>query len=363
MGRKFYRAIRDLAEKLGCHPQDLLAVLYLESQCNPHAFNKLTSAAGLLQFQPATLKAIGFNGGPFAFQNLSAWEQVPYISNYLTGVAKYYGPLTDITRLYRAVFFPISLTYGDDEGTAIMVSGGSAYAGNKGLDLDADGVISVKDIRTKFDIITAQTDFDKLVGEMMFEGVVYAPDVIAEVALRYVDVGNTLDSARYLDVMGSPANGPELVRYLMAGPSTCALFACGVWRLAGVEHGILSSPYRIGRAVSDVVEIARAHDAWHPSPTEFLKKGDVVLVADPEHVIVCISDAREQNSTSFEIDTVEGGQPGPNGGSAFVRRFARGLEIRDGRMWTRGVRPRSVRGRADACAMLPTGAYPSLVPT
>lgn len=350
MGRKFYRALRDLAAKLGCHPHDLLAVIYLESACKPAAFNKTTSAVGLIQFLPATLKAVGYHQGPYEFQKLSAWEQMPYIEKYFAGVVKAYGPLTDVTRLYRAVLYPLSLSYGDTDGVAIFVSSEQAYQYNKGLDLDADGVVSVHDIKRKFDIITAQTDFDKFLTEMMFESPVSAPDVIAEVALRYVDIGSQLDIDRYLEVMAGPGDDDSTRRYLLSGPSTCALFARGVWRIAGVESGILTAKYRIGHAVSDVVEIAKAHNAWRPYPTQFLQKGDVILVTAPEHIAVCVSDPREMSPTSFEIDTVEGGQA-PN--SSYVRRFSRGLEIRDGKMYTRGTSPRVVVGRADACALLP----------
>ena len=45
--------------------------------------------------------------------------------------------------------------------------------------------------------------------------------------------------------------------------SSCALFARALWRLAGSAHPILAAPYRVGHAVSDVIEIARDRAAWH----------------------------------------------------------------------------------------------------
>lgn len=343
MGRKFYRGLKALAAKLGCQPQDLLAVIYLESACKPAALNKTTSAVGLIQFLPSTLRGLGYTAGVYQFQTLSAWEQLPWIERYLVGVSNAYGPLTDAIRLYLAVLYPAALS---NPSRVVFAAGSIEYQQNRGLDLDADGMITVDDIARKFEIITAQTDFDSLVGEMMFENPVYAPDVIAEIALRYIDVGAGLDSERYLKVMCGPGDDNASRRYMMAGPSTCALFARGVWRLAGVESGILTSKYQVGQAVADVVAIAKAHNAWHPTPSE-LNKGDVVLITSPEHVIVCISDPRSTGPASFDIDTCEGGQA-PN--SSYVRRFTRSVTRRDGKLW---FGSRYVVGRADACEMLP----------
>lgn len=353
MGRKFYRAIRDLADKLGCYPHDLLAVLYLESSLKPAAFNPLTSTVGLLQFKPSTLKHVGYHDGVYKFQTLSAWEQVPYIDKYLSGVAKAYGPLNTIDRLYRAVLYPISLTKGDDIETAIFAGGSTEYASNKGLDLDADGVVTIKDIRTKFALIMSQDySFDKYLTEMFWDGSQgspYPPDVITETALRYVDVGTGLDRERYLEVMAGPEDrDAQMTNYFMAGPSTCALFARGVWRISGVESGILSSRYRIGHAVSDLVEIARAHNAWHSNPVT-IEKGDVFILNNPEHVCVVISDVVEGMPNTIVFDTVEGGQA-PN--SSYVRRFTRKLELKNGKLWSAGRYNSYVIGRADAVGLL-----------
>ena len=103
--------------------------------------------------------------------------------------------------------------------------------------------------------------------------------------------------------------------------SSCGLFARAVWRLAGCAHPILAAPYRIGRAVSDVIEIARDAGAWH-EPDEPLEPGpgDVVIVGDPghEHVLIATSVVPRFGEGSADVESIDGGQ-GPYG-CAIARR-------------------------------------------
>lgn len=93
--------------------------------------------------------------------------------------------------------------------------------------------------------------------------------------------------------------------------SSCGLFARAVWRLAGCAHPILARPYRVGHAVSDVIEIARDAGAWH-EPDEPLEPGpgDVVVVGDPghEHVLVVASVAPRFGEGSADVESIDGGQ-------------------------------------------------------
>ena len=103
--------------------------------------------------------------------------------------------------------------------------------------------------------------------------------------------------------------------------SSCALLVRAVWRLAGCAHPILAAPYRIGRAVSDVIEIARDAGAWH-EPDEPLEPGpgDVVIVGDPghEHVLIATSVVPRFGEGSADVESIDGGQ-GPYG-CAIARR-------------------------------------------
>lgn len=93
--------------------------------------------------------------------------------------------------------------------------------------------------------------------------------------------------------------------------SSCALFARALWRLAGSAHPILATPYRVGHAVSDVIEVATDAGAWH-EPDEPVQPdaGDVVLVGDPghEHVLVVTSVAPRFGEGSADVESIDGGQ-------------------------------------------------------
>lgn len=93
--------------------------------------------------------------------------------------------------------------------------------------------------------------------------------------------------------------------------SSCGLFARSLWRLAGCAHPILAAPYRIGRAVSDVIEIARDAGAWHePDEPVEPEAGDVVIVGDPghEHVLVVTSVTPRFGEGAADATSIDGGQ-------------------------------------------------------
>jgi hypothetical protein len=143
-----------------------------------------------------------------------------------------------------------------------------------------------------------------------------------------------------------PHDDPQRARQMAAGMSSCALWALALWRLLGVEAPELDAPYRPGRAVADVVQIARRLGAWRaPGATEPAPLvGDVLLVAPPEHVAV------REGPASW----VDGGQ-GP-GGRSIARVAGRTLE-RTTAGW-RIARGRSVVGWVDLPALpTPREAY------
>jgi len=89
----------------------------------------------------------------------------------------------------------------------------------------------------------------------------------------------------YLDLI-APNDSPSAQK-AYGKLSGCALSALGWLRLFGLSDPELWSPYRIGRAVADVVTIARRHGAWVQGDV-MPGLGDIVLVKSPEHVFVCL---------------------------------------------------------------------------
>jgi hypothetical protein len=168
----------------------------------------------------------------------------------------------------------------------------------------------------------------------------------AGVAVAGALVGVHRDPWAELDLMlpfdADPDGDREGPRdYLRGGVSTCALAARGYLLLLGSGHEALWRPYlpRVGRAVADVVQIARDGGAWRtPEPGRLPHPGDVVLVGhmlpggapDPayvrgtratEHVLIYTGPLGEEGL----LMSVDGGQPGVEWRTRRLVRFGREL--------------------------------------
>ena len=153
---------------------------------------------------------------------------------------------------------------------------------------------------------------------------------LADIAKRYVGVGSTTPGDDYLNIICGSNDWTDKMRaYFLAHPSTCALFARGVLRHAGVKHDVLSSQYVIGQAVSDLVTIGSAFGAWRLA-SQYADKcpngGDIWIIMDimggHEHVGICTSDPLSYYNMGYVVDTVEGGQaPDSSFIMGFTRRF------------------------------------------
>ena len=107
----------------------------------------------------------------------------------------------------------------------------------------------------------------------------------------------------YLDLI-APMDG-SAKRSAMSKMSGCALTVLGLWRLYGLDDDLLWQPYDVGRAVANVVAIAKAHGAWLPPETP-PEANDVVLIGGSsggnEHVLSVV------NVTENRVYSVDGGQ-------------------------------------------------------
>jgi hypothetical protein len=152
----FFQELKAISARLGSDPGDLLAVMVSESNVDPKAQNPHGKATGLIQFMPQTLKGLGWTAGPDEFRTLSAEQQLPYVEKYYR---PHRGKLTSAGRLYQATFLPATLK-NSTESTVIAAPGGpnaKAYAANKGLDTNKDGVITVSDLTERLNL-KKQTD-------------------------------------------------------------------------------------------------------------------------------------------------------------------------------------------------------------
>jgi len=142
----FNKKLDKIAGQLGVKSSDLLAIMKQESGVNPSIYNKAGSGAvGLIQFMPATARALGTTTDQLA--QMDGVQQLDYVYRYfkMTGVGN--GTLGD---LYMAVFMPKYVGY--DDNTVLGQKGapgfsGAVYRQNSGLDRNKDDKITIADVK------------------------------------------------------------------------------------------------------------------------------------------------------------------------------------------------------------------------
>lgn len=150
-----------------------------------------------------------------------------------------------------------------------------------------------------------------------------ARKALVELARSLDGVGMTSSAVDYLKLIG---DGETLSRAReLATLSGCALTVRGMWRRLGVDHPILCTPYRTGRAVSDLVEIAAECHALIEARDGLpaLYAGDVVIVGGPgyggaEHVWTALDTTAQDypDETTALIVGLDGGQLDEHGRQA-----------------------------------------------
>src|ERR1700677_3250422 len=98
LGPSFWNRLGQISRSVGLEPEDLLAVMYYESGLDPAAINPHGNATGLIQFEPSTLKGMGYAGknGEAAsdrqlsleFGQIPIDQQLDYVARYVSGHAK-----------------------------------------------------------------------------------------------------------------------------------------------------------------------------------------------------------------------------------------------------------------------------------
>ena len=137
----FYNKVVEVAKRVGCDPNDLMALMNAESGLNPAARNKSagSTATGLIQFIESTAKRLGTTTA--ALQQMSAEEQLVYVEKYLkqTKAAAGIGENQKIGAgtLYSLVFLPAR-----SSRNVLTSRGETYYSQNYRLDTNGDGQIT-----------------------------------------------------------------------------------------------------------------------------------------------------------------------------------------------------------------------------
>jgi hypothetical protein len=133
-------ALNTLAGWLGVPVSWIDSLIRFESSWNPAAKNKYTGARGLIQFMPATAKALGYKDAD------DLYNKNPTIEKQLLGpVAAYFklpgnkGPYPTPQSLYMTVFYPAARSWTETKDFPANVR-----AVNPGIDTVGDYVAKVE---------------------------------------------------------------------------------------------------------------------------------------------------------------------------------------------------------------------------
>ena len=112
---------------------------------NPAIQNASTKATGLIQFMPATLAPMKLTVDTIA--QMTAIEQLDLVQKYFKPYAEKIRLNCELSSVYMAILYP---KYIVAPGTQVVFDKDTkAYAQNKGLDLDADGVVTKDECASK----------------------------------------------------------------------------------------------------------------------------------------------------------------------------------------------------------------------
>lgn len=141
---KIYAIVLDLGWDLA-QADDLMACIAFESAetFSSSVRNAAGSGAvGLIQFMPATAKGLGTTTQQLAA--MSATDQLTYVYKYFLPYRKRIKTLSD---MYMAILMPRFI--GADNNAIVFNKDTIAYAQNKGLDLNKNGVVTKEEATSK----------------------------------------------------------------------------------------------------------------------------------------------------------------------------------------------------------------------
>ena len=138
LGKDFLEKTKQVAQEVGCDYKDLLAVMNSESGLNPAAQNKQGGASGLIQFMPATARALGTTTD--AIRNMSGVQQLDLVKRCILQskkMAGLEGKRITAGQLYALIFLPARA-----QREVLTTSNENYYRCNRGLDANHDGQIT-----------------------------------------------------------------------------------------------------------------------------------------------------------------------------------------------------------------------------
>lgn len=150
----FRARARQVAGAIGVGVDELMACMAWETgrTFSPSVRNAAGSGAtGLIQFMPATARALGTSTEALA--RMSAVEQLDYVERYF---APYKGRMRNLGDLYMAILWPAAIGKQDHHVLWDRATRPTTYRQNAGIDIDRDGRITRGEALTKVNGLLAE---------------------------------------------------------------------------------------------------------------------------------------------------------------------------------------------------------------
>lgn len=151
---EFRDKVRAISSRLGCAPDDLMSCMAWESgrSFSPSKKNMAGSGAtGLIQFMPATAKALGTSTAALAA--LTAVQQLDWVEKYFQ---PYKGKLNTLADLYMAILWPAAVGKPMEHVLWNQATRPTTYRQNAGLDINHDGAITKAECAAKLYAMKAE---------------------------------------------------------------------------------------------------------------------------------------------------------------------------------------------------------------
>lgn len=149
----FVAKAKQVAQRLNCNYDDLLAVMNSESGLNPQAVNRTSGASGLIQFTSVAVKEMnkvyGMNLSLVKIRNMSAVEQLDLVEKYFKMTKN--RAFSSNHRLSAADLYSLCFLPGRASRDVLTQRGENYYSSNRGLDVNGDGKITKSDLAQRID--------------------------------------------------------------------------------------------------------------------------------------------------------------------------------------------------------------------
>ena len=140
----FKEKVVKIATDLQTDPNFLMAIMSFESgrSFSPKVKNRVSGATGLIQFMPKT--AVHLGTSIQKLEKMTAEEQLDVVAQYF---APFKGRMKTLEDAYMAVLFPKAVGKGSD--FVLFKKPSIQFTQNRGLDINGDGVITVREAAQK----------------------------------------------------------------------------------------------------------------------------------------------------------------------------------------------------------------------